>query len=525
MSARVDDLGYRETGRSDAPADGSWLTLRPVPTELQPVEPCDPARLLPSAFGAWTADVAHRTQCPPDFVAVALVVAFGSVLGRGLTIRPKQYDDWAVVPNLWGLAIGPPGIMKSPALKEALRPLHRLVAEERKRYSASRRRRDYQMLEASIRRKLLEKKIEEAIKAGTPTDALQEAFTQATLEGDPRERRFIVNDVTVEALGTLLQHAPTGLLFFRDELFGLLRTMEREGHENDRAFLNECWNGNGAPYTYDRIQRGSIVVEACCLAVLGGIQPDPLGTYLRETFAGGQDDGLIQRFQLLVYPDVPGSFQYVDRWPDSETRQQVAARFRWAAEFDAVAVGARQDHDDDLPYLHFALDAQARFIDWYTRHQTQGRTAPAHAILQTHFAKYPKLVPALALLFHTLDCAEFGRGGPVSLPALEQALAWVPYLESHAHRVYESVTERTRIAAARLAAHMQAGTLTDPFTVRAVQRRGWSGLSDGRDVLDALSALEDLHWVRPRRLPSGPGGGRPRVVYALHPTLPRAKQE
>jgi hypothetical protein len=65
MSARVDDLGYRETGRSDAPADGSWLTLRPVPTELQPVEPCDPARLLPSAFGAWTAFPTDSKQADP----------------------------------------------------------------------------------------------------------------------------------------------------------------------------------------------------------------------------------------------------------------------------------------------------------------------------------------------------------------------------------------------------------------------------------------------------------------------------
>ena len=43
-------------------------------------------------------------------------------------------DDWAMVPNLWGLAVGPPGIMKSPALAEALRPLHRLVTDAHAQY-------------------------------------------------------------------------------------------------------------------------------------------------------------------------------------------------------------------------------------------------------------------------------------------------------------------------------------------------------------------------------------------------------
>jgi len=43
-----------------------------------------------------------------------------AVIGRKVAIRPKRQDDWAVVPNLWGLAVGPPGLMKSLALAEAL---------------------------------------------------------------------------------------------------------------------------------------------------------------------------------------------------------------------------------------------------------------------------------------------------------------------------------------------------------------------------------------------------------------------
>jgi len=80
------------------------------------------------------ADIAARVQCPSDFVAVGVIVSAAAVIGRKVAIRPKRPDDWAVVPNLWGLAVGPPGLMKSPALAEALRPLSRLVSDAHAQY-------------------------------------------------------------------------------------------------------------------------------------------------------------------------------------------------------------------------------------------------------------------------------------------------------------------------------------------------------------------------------------------------------
>jgi putative DNA primase/helicase len=37
--------------------------------------------------------------------------------------------DWLELPNLWGCIVGRPGAMKSPAMMEALKPLHRLELE------------------------------------------------------------------------------------------------------------------------------------------------------------------------------------------------------------------------------------------------------------------------------------------------------------------------------------------------------------------------------------------------------------
>ena len=131
---RTTRVGRRKGRRRTAtPRVASWRAPQPVPRGRPPVPPFDGA-LLPAALAPWVADVADRVQCPPDFIAVGVLVAAAAVLGRKVAIRPKRQDDWAVVPNLWGLAVGPPGIMKSPALAEALRPLQRLVTDAQAQY-------------------------------------------------------------------------------------------------------------------------------------------------------------------------------------------------------------------------------------------------------------------------------------------------------------------------------------------------------------------------------------------------------
>ncbi len=93
------------------------ITRRPVtgstPSFLPPVKPFDPTLLL-SALRGWIVDIAECTQCLPDFPAVASMVALSGILGRKIVIRPTQKDNWTVYPNLWGMLIGRPSLMKSP---------------------------------------------------------------------------------------------------------------------------------------------------------------------------------------------------------------------------------------------------------------------------------------------------------------------------------------------------------------------------------------------------------------------------
>jgi putative DNA primase/helicase len=82
--------------------------------------------------------------------------------------------------------------------------------------------------------------LRDALANQEPPEALQEPVEPARRAPPPVELRYLVNDTTVEKLGEVLNQNPNGLLLFRDELSGFLHTMDRRGHENDRAFYCEA---------------------------------------------------------------------------------------------------------------------------------------------------------------------------------------------------------------------------------------------------------------------------------------------
>jgi hypothetical protein len=61
-------------------------------------------------------------------------------------------------------------------------------------------------------------------------------------------------------------------------------------------------------------------------------------------------------------------------------------------------------------------------------------------------AKYRSLMPSLALIGHLIDGVDGGPTGPVSRGAAARAVGWCEFLQEHARRLYESVTDRAQVA-------------------------------------------------------------------------------
>ena len=503
-----------------AATDNGWIAPVPLPSGLPPVAPFD-AELLPEALRGWVADIADRMQCPPDFTAVGAVVALSSLIGARVVVKPKARDDWAVVPNLWGAIVGRPGVMKSPALSEVLKPLQRLEKTEREQWQAAHEAWELDCKVAELAAKANEKQAAaQAVKDPAKARALlQPADTQAA---EPTMRRYVVNDATVEKLAELLTVNPWGTLVYRDEIHGLLCSMDKQGQEGARGFYLTGYDGNQG-HAVDRIGRGESFVPRVCLAMLGGIQPGKVQSYVREAVAGGAgDDGLLQRFGLTVWPDVNREFVYVDRWPDTPAKQAAWAVFERLNQLQPAT-------DSDAQEWRFTPDAQALFEEWLIPFETELRGEELHPALVSHLAKYRKLIPALALIFALVETPDSGH--LIHEQEIGRALAWGDYLRTHAERLYAAAVMPETSAAKQLLDKIKAGKLADSdgvlldaFTPRQIAVKHWTGLGTPDAVRKAANLLTDYGWLERESTPSSAAGGRPGERYLLHPTLVKGGQ-
>ena len=482
----------------------------PLPDSLPPVQPFD-YELLPEALRPWIQDIAERMQCPPDFIAVAALGAIAAVIGRKVGIRPQARTDWTVVPNLWIMVVGRPGVLKSPALEAGLAPLKRLIAEANDIYSAEEEQFKIEALTAKLKQEAAEKTARKILAKDPEADLL----AVLAVEGEPVSpvlKRYQANDCTPASLGELLRQNPNGLLVFRDEVVSLLKSLDRDGQEEGRGFYLTAWNGD-SPYTFDRIGRGlNLTIPAICLSLLGGTQPGRLSEYIYHAVKGGAaDDGLIQRFGIMVWPDIPKKWKNVDRHPDNQAKNQAFEVFTNMDKFSPADVGAEQDTDingqpDGIPYLRFEPAALEVFTEWRADLEQKLRTDDMLPALESHFSKYRKLVPALALIFHLVD----GGNGPVTETATLMALAWSQYLESHAYRAYGSITHMEVSTAKAILKKIQQGKLSNGFCSRDVWRPGWSKLTDSKQVAKGLDVLEDYGWLTSEQIPTK---GKPKTIY------------
>lgn len=518
LGASLDAEGAEDA--EQARAEG-WNKPNPIVCELRKVAPFDPKALLPEVLGDWIMDEAERMPCPPDFVAAAAIVTVGSLIGARCAIKPKARDSWLVVPNLWGGIVGEPSAKKSPAWGAALRPLDKLIADAVKAHEYEKREYEQTAMIHEARQDAIKYRLKQAAKTGkeSPADIAAE-LSQIEEPQEPVMRRYKSNDSTVEKLGEILRDNPAGVLVLRDELVGLIANWEREGREGDRAFFLEAWNGNQS-FDVDRIGRGHVMIENLCVSIFGGIQPDKLIGYLEQATNALANDGMLQRFQVLVYPD-HRTWEYRDREPDCDARKAAYAVFEGLAGMDPVALGATpKDGEAKFPYFQFSPEAQELFIEWATDLHCNRIEAEESPIIRQHLAKYDKLFPALALILHLVDCVDRDTAGPVSLAAAIRAAAWCEYLEGHARRCYGLLADVGLRAARTLAGRIRRGGLSDGFTARTVRLKGWKHLTEEGAIQTALDCLTEESWIRVKSEPAAalPTGGRPTVRFEINPII------
>lgn len=495
--------------------------LNAIKNELSPVIPLPP-ELIPEPYQPWLVDIAERMQCPLDYVAVGSLIVTASLIGAGCGIRPKALDSWTVIPNLWGGVIGAPSTMKSPALKEILRPLETLENESFELYEKDQK--NYS-IESEVYKASKDVIKKDMAKAATDSNMLgmdmaREKLRKLIEPQEPHCKRYSTNDVTIEKMHELLSKNERGLLLFRDELMGLLVNWDKQGHETDRAFYLEAWNGYGSKTT-DRIGRGTIRTKNLCISILGSTQPSKLLSYFQQSLSGIENDGLLQRFQLLVYPDELQSWTNIDRKPNDQARERAFTLMMKLIRLDFCHYGAYLDEKSEIPYFHFDHEAQAIFYEWLTELEHKLRHSPDEPIMIEHLTKYRKLMPSLALIFHLINIVSNKSVGAVTADCVERAAGWCDYLESHARRIYGSGINPAYQAARHLARKIQKGEFKSQFDTRDIYRKEWALLKTKEEVESACYILIENGWLRETILSEG---RKTKTVYSINPKLTKGAE-
>jgi putative DNA primase/helicase len=400
-----------------------------------------------------------------------------------------------------------------------MKPLDKLSERSRKENESTQHRATASKMIVSMQLEALKDNIKKAIKE-CDYERLEHLkdhvaqFEQENEDANLLERRYKTNDATVEKVARLLNENPNGLLLLRDELNGWLQTLNKAGREGDREFYLESWNGYGS-YTVDRVGSGTLHVPALCLSIFGGIQPGKLQAYVEKTIqCSADDDGLLQRFQLLIYPELSPTWSNVDRNPNLAARERVFEIFNY--------IDSAPTHESgQITAVRFSEAAQEAFNVWRQELESRLRSNEIGcSAFESHLAKYRSLMPSLALLFWLLEDPKHIHGSSaVSFSAATLAIRWCDFLEKHAFKAYRIGQSAEAQATKKLAEYVENGLVPHASSVRNIYRRQLSHLKTPQLVEQALESLEELNWLRVVQA-TVQGGKSKRIM--IHPKFRQA---
>lgn len=500
-------------------ADTSWPPIiDPETTWVAGPTPSFPVHALPKPIRTWVEDEAESLGTEPGAIAVPALVSAGALIGNTLRIHPRANDKrWAEPPNLYALLIGGPTTMKSPALRHGLGPLDQIQKNKVSTHNTGEADRKASKASATAEIARLQGKL-----ADTESDTTREELELALasehrklLASEAQPRMLAINDTTVEQAGVLLSRPEnrSGMLIKRQEMSGLLSQMKRAGHEGDRAFYLEAYDGIDS-YTTERVTRGRTHIDVMTLSMIGAIQPTEIQPIINDVLKSRKNDGFLQRFQLTVWLDMQDRGLGGDQAPDQAALDLVRTAYESmdrrthqreatlpSGEFEGISLG---------------LEAQQAFNEWSIALHERARQAEqtGRTGFAAHLGKARATAMRLALI--TFESERNDTSTHVTLDQLVRACELTDYFLTHAKKTYGTHLPVDAGALEQLWEDIKAGDIHDGQPFRDAYRSTAlpTKVSDARAL---VAAATPLGWLR---VESTPGRSGPdTVILRLHPDL------
>ena len=165
-----------------------------------------PVDILPEPIGGYITEAAEAIGCDPAFIATPLLTTLAACVGNSRTIELKR--SWPEPCVIWSAIVGNSSTLKSPALDKAIDILRKIEMANVFKWKEADKQYEQELLEY------------EADLSYWKQQGRKKGELKPDEPSKPVASRIITTDATMEALCSLLEENPRGLLLMMDELAG-----------------------------------------------------------------------------------------------------------------------------------------------------------------------------------------------------------------------------------------------------------------------------------------------------------------
>ena len=459
---------------------------RPAP-QVEPFTPF-PTDVFPAPLRRLVEVGSKVIGCDPSFIALPALAVLASCIGNTTRVLLKR--GWVEACVIWCAVVAKSGELKSPPMRLVMHPIYE--AQGRAMTSHAQREAEYDIEKARFDSDMQAWKRKKVKDCDPPMPPER-----------PVLKRNVTADVTPEALASMLEGNPRGVLVARPELSAMIGGFGRYSGARmaDAAVWLQLWDADTLIVDRKTGDKRTIFVRSAAVSVFGTIQP---GTLERAFDSELREAGTLARFLFASPPSKPAL------WSNAELPEDVEREYANVVNALLSIPLTLDDNGDPAPrFIPLSDEAKPAFVAWHDEHARD--TADAGGDLAASYSKIKGYCARFALILHLAAIAAGDAEADrtrITLPSLRAAIRLAEWFKAQARRVCDRFAENEEDRDRRELAEW-------------IERRGSSvtvrelthGLRQYRNATDAAqAALDDLatagfgRWEHPA---PGPTGGRP----------------